>query len=274
MALQSNNFHGEIPRELCYIPKLQLLNAKNNISGSIPSCIGNLTAMTEDHSEDRFVEFFSNTTFGCGERLIDYMEGIELEFFTSSLTYLVSIDLSNNYITGEILKEVMSLLGLLNLNLCGNHINGKIPDDIGNLRQLMFLDLSRNQISGPIPQGLSNLSFLSRLNLSYNELSGRIPTGNQLRTLHDSSIYMGNPQLCGAPSLYRCSDSSETPDHTHEGEREDNDAHLWFSSAMASGFLFGFLGFFGALHFIKPWRYVYSKFLEKVGALAIGRKVV
>uniref|UniRef100_A0A161ZUE2 Uncharacterized protein n=1 Tax=Daucus carota subsp. sativus TaxID=79200 RepID=A0A161ZUE2_DAUCS len=107
MTLQSNNFHGEIPLELCYLSKLQMLNlAQNNISGSIPSCFGNLTAMTVDHSGERFVAFYSNASFGYGERLLDYMKGPELEFLTSSLTFLVSIDLSNNNISGEIPKEV------------------------------------------------------------------------------------------------------------------------------------------------------------------------
>nr|XP_017256452.1 PREDICTED: leucine-rich repeat receptor-like protein FASCIATED EAR2 [Daucus carota subsp. sativus] len=276
MTLQSNNFHGEIPLELCYLSKLQMLNlAQNNISGSIPSCFGNLTAMTVDHSGERFVAFYSNASFGYGERLLDYMKGPELEFLTSSLTFLVSIDLSNNNISGEIPKEVISLSGLLNFNVSGNHIRGKIPDNIGILRELMFLDLSRNQLSGHIPQSLSNLSFLTRLNLSFNDFTGRIPTGNQLQTLDDSSIYTGNPQLCGIPSLNRCSDSNGTPDPGQENKEEDDDNHLWFYGALGPGFFVGFLGFCGPLHFIKSRRYAYYRFLNKVGnrlALAIAMK--
>nr|XP_017257301.1 PREDICTED: probable leucine-rich repeat receptor-like protein kinase At1g35710 [Daucus carota subsp. sativus] len=277
LTLQSNNFHGEIPQELCFLSNLQLLNlAQNNISGPIPSCFGNLTAMTEDHSDDQFIAFYSNATFGYGERLLDYMKGPELEFLTSSLTFLVSIDLSNNDISGEIPKEVMSLSGLLNFNVSGNHIRGKIPGNIGILKEMMFLDLSRNQLSGHIPQSLSNLSYLTRLNLSFNDFSGRIPTGNQLQTLDDSSIYTGNPQLCGIPSLNRCSDSNGTPDPGQENEEEDDDNHLWFYSALGPGFFVGFLGFCGPLHFIKSWRYAYYRFLNKVGnrlALAIAMKV-
>ncbi|KAL8088726.1 hypothetical protein AgCh_038491 [Apium graveolens] len=212
MTLQSNKFHGGIPREFCYLSNLQWLNlAQNNINGPIPSCFGNLTAMIEDHSDDQLIAFYSNATFGYGERLLDYMKGMELEFSTTSLTYLISIDLSNNDITGEIPKEVMR----------------------------------------------------------------RIPTGNQLRTLHDSSIYTGNPQLCGAPSLNLCSESKETPGRSHENENEDGGSHLLFYSATGPGFSVGFLGFCGALHFNKPWRYAYFGFLGKVGnilALAVAMK--
>ena len=140
----------------------------------------------------------------------------------------------------------------------------------------MFLDLSKNQLFGPIPQGLSNLSYLTRLNFSFNDFSGRIPTGNQLQTLHDSSIYTGNPQLCGAPSLTQCSDSRGTPAPSQENEKEDDNNHVWFYSAIGPGFFAGFLGFCSALHFNKTWRYAYYGFLEKVGnilALAIAVKV-
>ncbi|XP_028118835.1 putative receptor like protein 25 [Camellia sinensis] len=113
------------------------------------------------------------------ENIFDSMKGRELEY-TKTLKFLVSIDLSNNGIVGEIPNELMDLSGLLNLNLSGNHLIGRIPNNIGNLTQMESLDLSRNKLSGPIPLTLSSLSYLGHLNMSFNNLSGRIPTGNQL----------------------------------------------------------------------------------------------
>lgn len=57
------------------------------------------------------------------------------------------------------------------------------------------LDLRMNELSGMIPQSLANLNFLTTLNLSTNNLSGKIPTGNQLQTLDDQYIYIGNAYL-------------------------------------------------------------------------------
>lgn len=88
---------------------------------------------------------------------------------------------------------------------------------------------------------------------------------------------MGNPQLCGVPSLNRCSDSNGTPDYSHENEQEDDDNHVWFYSAIGPGFLVGLLGFVGTLHYNKQWRHAYFGFLEKMGdilAMAIALKVV
>ncbi|WOH15619.1 hypothetical protein DCAR_0935162 [Daucus carota subsp. sativus] len=124
----------------------------------------------------------------------------------------------------------MNLHGLLSLNIAGNRLSGRIPDTIGKLDKLEFLDLSRNELAGHIPQSLSNLSFLSRLNLSFNDFSGRIPTGNQLRTLDDPSIYVGNNQLCGPPILKPCPSHTDSHDcqNNNEAEFYSDDEHLWF----------------------------------------------
>ncbi|KAL7164373.1 hypothetical protein ACSBR2_040310 [Camellia fascicularis] len=184
------------------------------------------------------------------------MKGRELEY-TKTLQFLISMDLSNNGIVGEIPEELMDLSGLLNLNLSGNHLKGRIPNNIGNLTQLESLDLSRNKLFGPIPPSLSSLSYLGHLNMSFNNLSGRIPTGNQLRTLDDPSIYIGNDDgLCGAPLNSYLNDKSFDGDHKHVDESEvaDETDFLWFYTGIGPGFLFEFLGVCGTLNFKKSWR--------------------
>ncbi|CAL5430565.1 unnamed protein product [Camellia sinensis] len=261
LNLQSNNFYGDIPPQLCHLQNLQLLNlAQNNITGNIPRCFGNFIAMV---ALDRGYIFdptlYYHVRANYEENILDAMKGRELEY-TKTLKFLISMDLSNNGIVGEIPEELMDLFGLLNLNLSGNHLKGRIPNNIGNLTQLESLDLSRNKLSGPIPPSLSSLSYLSHLNMSFNNLSGRIPTGNQLRTLNDPSIYVGNDGLCGAP-LNSCIDDG---DHKHldESKVADETDLLWFYTGIGPGFLFGFLGVCGTLNFKKSWRYAYFQFIE------------
>ncbi|KAK2639689.1 hypothetical protein Ddye_027484 [Dipteronia dyeriana] len=52
LNLRSNNFHSHILKELCQLSSSQILDfAQNNLSGNIPSCINNFSAMvTVDHS--------------------------------------------------------------------------------------------------------------------------------------------------------------------------------------------------------------------------------
>ncbi|CAL5354722.1 hypothetical protein CsSME_00043096 [Camellia sinensis var. sinensis] len=267
LNLQSNHFYGDIPPQLCHLQNLQLLNlAQNNISGNIPRCFGNFTAMVALDSEYIFNptdNYFVGGTY-YGENILDSMKGRELEY-TKTLKFLISMDLSNNGIVGEIPEELMDLSGLLNLNLSGNHLKGRIPNNIGNLTQLESLDLSQNKLSGPIPPSLSSLSYLGHLNMSFNNLSGRIPTGNQLQTLDDPSIYIGNDDgLCGAPLNSCLDDKSSDGDHKHVDESKvaDETDFLWFYTGIGPGFLVGFLGVCGTLNFKESWRHAYFQFIE------------
>ncbi|XP_063940622.1 leucine-rich repeat receptor-like serine/threonine-protein kinase SKM1 isoform X5 [Daucus carota subsp. sativus] len=251
LILRSNNFYGEIPTQLCQHKSLEVLNlADNQITGNIPSCFGNFSAMVRGLITYNFLNY---STRGAKEfEIVDETKGYEQDY-TSTLKYLVSIDLSMNNISGEIPKELMDLHGLLNLNLAGNHLSGKIPNEIGKMENLIFLDLSRNELHGPIPHSLSYLNFLSQMNLSFNDLSGRIPSGYQLQTLDDPSIYAGNKQLCGPPILKPCAAdtaSHSVNDHNEaDSDLDSDDEHMWIFAGLGPGFAVGFLGFCFTLHF-------------------------
>lgn len=117
------------------------------------------------------------------ELLLISTKGQQLKY-GKALEYFVSIDLSDNSLSGEIPRDIASLDALINLNLSANHLSGKIPNKIGAMKSLESLDLSENKLSGKIPSSLSNLTSLSYMNFSYNELSGMIPSGRQLDTLN------------------------------------------------------------------------------------------
>ncbi|MBA0833253.1 hypothetical protein Goarm_017577, partial [Gossypium armourianum] len=68
-----------------------------------------------------------------------------------TLGLVTNLDLSVNSLTGEIPKEIGSLVGLLSLNFSGNHLTGNIPDNIGNMKFLESLDLAMNRLNGEIP---------------------------------------------------------------------------------------------------------------------------
>jgi Leucine-rich repeat (LRR) protein len=167
----------------------------------------------------------------------------------------VLIDLSSNGLIGKIPKELTLLKGLRSLNLSNNQLSGLIPDDIGSLRKLESLDLSYNYFSGNIPSSLSDLTFLSCLNLSYNNLSGTIPSGQQLQTLNDQYMYIGNPRLCGPPLLKNCSMNVTHPtvrqQHKHDGSRSS------FYISMSMGFIMGLWIVFCTMLFMKTWRIAY-----------------
>ncbi|XP_074375243.1 uncharacterized protein LOC141717011 [Apium graveolens] len=266
LVLRANHFYGSIPKQFCNYSSIQVFNlAGNNITGKLPPCFNNLTAMTTSKVGD------DPTLLQSGELVIENAKGSELEY-KSTLDFLFSIDLSNNNISGEIPEEFMDLRNLINLNLAGNNLSGRIPDRIGKMEQLEYLDLSKNKLSGPIPRSVSELKFLSHLNLSFNDLSGRIPTGTQLQVLDNpSSIYAGNNQICGQPTLNPCAGDPKPHDQGHDykkagpdSDSNSNDEHVWIYAGIGPGLLVGFLGFCASLHFIKSWRYSYFHFVEEV----------
>ncbi|XP_031106195.1 receptor-like protein EIX1 [Ipomoea triloba] len=263
LNFKKNKFFGDIPFQLCFLKALQLLNlANNNISGPIPRCFNNFTAMVSDSVDGSSI---FNSSF-YEENIHEDIKGLKLEY-TRNIRFLNSIDLSGNHITGEIPLEVMSLRALNNLNLSGNYLSGTIPQTIGSLSKIESLDLSRNALSGPILQSLSSLNFLSYLNLSFNKLYGRIPAGHQLQTLDDPSIYIVNKGLCGVPLLKSCPGDEKPsfvnqPTETKLITNDDHEFLMWFYTGLGPGFFVGFIGVFCTLLFKTSWRYAYFKCLE------------
>ena len=91
---------------------------------------------------------------------------------------MVTIDVSNNAITGQMLSNNISSIfpKLIHLNMSTNKIHGSIPYELGRLSFLDTLDLSDNQLSGEIPYNLSRPgNRLTFLKFSNNNLHGLIP---------------------------------------------------------------------------------------------------
>jgi len=150
----------------------------NQLSGSIPTVIGNLSNLQRLYLGGNQLSGSIPTVFG-------------------NLSNLQTLHLFGNQLSGNIPTELGNLSNLQNLNLMNNQLSGNIPTEIGNLSSLQILNLSSNQLSGSVPTELGNLSSLQTLNLSNNQLNGGIPTelGN-LSSLQILSLY--NNQLSGS----------------------------------------------------------------------------
>ncbi|CAL8123018.1 unnamed protein product [Prunus armeniaca] len=196
----------------------------NNISGSIPKCLNNLTTLAQKGNPSLDIEHpaaaASPEPMAFASVTNDFQYEDKATFIWKGRTYsykntlglVKMIDLSSNRLTGEIPSQ--------------------ITPEIGNLQSLDILDLSRNQIEGRIPTNLARIDHLGFLDLSFNNLSGEIPIGTQLQGF-DPSVYAGNPQLCGAP-LYA------QHVQTDLRNQEDDLITLGFYISMGVGFAAGF----------------------------------
>ena len=274
LNLRSNMFSGRLPSLLSNLSSLHVLDlAQNNLMGKIPVTLVELKAMAQDHNMSISSLYDNRSSSGYEERLIVITKGLILEY-SRTLSLVVSIDLSDNNLSGEFPEGITKLFGLVFLNLSMNHIIGRIPESISKLRQLSSLDLSSNKLFGSIPSSMSLLSSLGYLNLSNNNFSNKIPFIGQMSTFTEST-FAGNPNLCGAPLVIKCQD--EGTDKRRSGVEDKIDGGFvdqWFYLSIGLGFAVGILIPYFVLAMRRSWCDTYFDFVDKIVKCLLFRKRV
>jgi hypothetical protein len=151
--------------------------SNNQLTGSIPPEIGNLTNLTQ-------LYLYNNQLTGSIPPEIGDM---------TNLTYS---GFYNNQLTGSIPSEIGNLTNLTYLDLWNNELTGSIPPEIGNLTNLVSLSFYNNQLTGSIPPEIGNLTNLRHLYLYNNQLTGEIPESICNLVENNCSISISNNQLC------------------------------------------------------------------------------
>ncbi|KAB2068353.1 hypothetical protein ES319_A08G025200v1 [Gossypium barbadense] len=211
LILRFNRFYGSLPHSIASsnFSALRIIDiSANEFTGTLSTkLLRNLKAMKDKPREwlnSSYTDIFGIVDVSCIYEIPVNVttKGLEMGL-TKTLDIFVSMDLSNNQFSGEILEDVGRLISLQMLNFSHNNFTGPIPASFGNLVALESLDLSSNKFSGGIPSQMTNLTFLAVLNLSNNKLVGPIPHGNQFDTF-DNDSYSGNLGLCGLPLSKQC----------------------------------------------------------------------
>ena len=271
LNLRSNMFSGRLPSLLSNLSSLHVLDlAQNNLMGEIPVTLVELKAMAQDHNMSISSLYENGRSSQYEEKLIVITKGLILEY-KRTLSLVVSIDLSDNNLSGEFPEGLTKLFGLVFLNLSMNHIIGRIPESISKLRQLSSLDLSSNKLFGSIPSSMSLLSSLGYLNLSNNNFSDKIPFIGQMSTFTESA-FAGNPNLCGTPLVIKCQD--EGTDKSVEDKIDSGFVDQWFYLSIGLGFAVGILVPYFVLAMRRSWCDAYFDFVDKIVKWLLFRKRV
>ncbi|KAL7590821.1 hypothetical protein Lser_V15G35427 [Lactuca serriola] len=102
-----------------------------------------------------------------------------------TLTYLTSLSLVKNYLTGPLSPSIGNLTRMQYINISFNALSGQVPRELGQLTDLRHLKFGTNNFKGSLPSELGNLRRLERLWIISSGVGGDIPsTFANLQNLH------------------------------------------------------------------------------------------
>ncbi|KAK4589483.1 hypothetical protein RGQ29_020168 [Quercus rubra] len=147
LHLTRNYLSGNIPHEWAST-RLEFLSiSMNNLSGPLPSFLGNITTLT---------------FLGIENNLFSGMVPLDL----GKLVNLKNLILSANNFSGEFPVTLTNLTKLMELRISSNNFTGRMPDFFRSWKQLQKLEIQASGFEGPIPPSISILSNLTELRIS------------------------------------------------------------------------------------------------------------
>ncbi|KAI3716507.1 hypothetical protein L1987_67428 [Smallanthus sonchifolius] len=184
LNLSSNNITMEVPNLLSNFDNRSIIDLiSNNFYGPIPNVPSSVTLLN-----------LSGNKFSGGISFLCQIVGGFLEF----------LDLSNNFLTGQVPDCLWNFRELKVLNLGHNNLFGRLPASIESLIKLEVLYLYKNEFSGELPSSLKNCTSLNFLNSGANNFSGNVPVwiGENLSRLYVLSLRSNS--LFGTIPLQLC----------------------------------------------------------------------
>jgi hypothetical protein len=182
------------------IIKINLTN--NNLIGSLPYSISNLTYLNEIIFDDNYITGIIPYTIENLKNLTiisfisNHMEGTLPCFLFNNLSNLQMIAFTSNILTGSICEINQNIISNLRvIRLSSNLLTGSIPSSFYYLNNLMLFYMHDNLLSGRLPL-FSFYNNIEVLSLYDNSLTGNIPYsyGNYEKLLY---FYISDNYLTG-----------------------------------------------------------------------------
>ena len=193
MNLSNTNFSGKLPGAISNLKQLSLLDASNcQLIDTLPISLSELTQLVHlDLSLNRFTGPLPSFKMVKNLRYLSIfhnnLTGVITTTHFEGLENLLSINLGDNYLNGNIPMSLFTLLSLQELTLSHNRLDGLLDEFVNaSSSKLELIDLSNNILHGPIPVSIFHIKGLRFLQLSHNKFNGtmRLDMVQRLQNLH------------------------------------------------------------------------------------------
>jgi len=158
LMLHNNQFSGVVPTQMAYLQSLTHFDvSRNYLVGDLPTVFGAMPML-------RYL-YLNDNDFNRGRLPRAYAE----------IKGLHQLALSNTGLTGSLPYWIggpsfSSSLSMLDLS--NNYLSGQIPDALGELEHIKFLLLNRNNFEGTLPSTMSKMHDLQMALLDHNDFEG------------------------------------------------------------------------------------------------------
>ncbi|XP_022767691.1 probable LRR receptor-like serine/threonine-protein kinase At3g47570 isoform X5 [Durio zibethinus] len=196
LNLKGQNLVGSIPPSIGNLTFLTGINLiKNGFKGEIPQEIGRLLRLQHLNLTLNSLggKIPTNLTH-CTELKILRLAGNgfigQIPRQLNTLSKLRILDLGSNNLTGTIPTWIGNISSLYALSLGPNNLQGIIPDELGKLSGLGFFQLYGNYLSGTVPPPIYNISSIYYISVTQNQLQGHLPQ-DVGQTLPNLEVFAG-----------------------------------------------------------------------------------
>ena len=205
-SLNGNHFTGSIPSTMGKMENLKLLNlARNQFSGHIPKNIGSIPGLENaDFGGNQLSSFQEGTKFTC--RSLQVLLLGSNKQFSMSLNALIEtiestkgslriFNISDCRFFGPIPAKLWAFQNLISVDLRNNRLIGEIPWTPTPPGYLLELDISANNLSGQVSQIFASAESLQLLDISKNPHMHELEKGGEFKyiTVDFSTLTRRNP---------------------------------------------------------------------------------